>query len=1251
VTAAAEAQLGLVATRILLADIITGLRVRPTAALTAVASTPTRKVLTTNYDDAIERAAEARGVHPVPMLGTDVRAQQEPPERELYVIHLHGLPSQPDSLVLPGRTTEALVVDERFTRFISTTLASRELLYLGFSLGEGEVHLHAILAWIAKTVDDARPHYLLLPEDEIAGRAAEIATIVGYGNVRVASYVKDRAHTGVERAALALAPRSDDESHPTEKLTWVQPLLTELDPAEGWEQVQRAASSFDLGTGVAAVTEPKKLLELERAIVVAGPGMGKTTLLAWLPWMAGDKPCGIARLADFHPAQDGVAPAEAIWDLMREIGGGERVPVEVLDGPPGVLLLDGLEEAGARYAADVVNAITAARAERPQHCWIVTSRPSATAAELADSGFTCFGILASRKWAAKYLETRGVPEHRIRAMLDGYGLGDLLSIPQFATRLADRLLDEDDDGVLTPLDLLVTTQDSDVAREAQKRRVTAGVLTRWLRGIAAGMEIRGIASASIGDIAAVVADGPLSALDSRNLLVDLSLLVDIPDTAAFQRKTLQEGIVARAVLDAADPASLVEVIAVDRQSGEPVVRDDIEFMLDLVFEHATPLQRESLRLIDERRWARTVVTTGTLADAREALRVLWDRHEQRGLSFLSWSESGLRTSLAAVHAIAGRWPELVEERRGRLIADLSATNPAQTVRALTLLAQLPEDDDTASWLIPLFDDSRSHIVAEAVALAGRLQFAPAADRVLELLGSRVNNAIERSALVALVQLLPPQRLPELSALAGHNALRYLAERLTDRNDFDLDTGLAFVTQAREIDETAAWIVERLIDTAHENAWTPGRVGALMGSLRGRWGSGIPDPVKVAAVLSKQPKEALDALGVVPSAVAARSISRAQLLPLAHLDPATLTGDDLRFLRDAVASAVEEQAEWEERRGRAERRLSEIAAMLDADGTDVAPEDLMTGRPMLRRLNKNHQAIVAAIVDNHWPESLMGEENEAVASRIMTLGAAVRPPLTRERWLQVLDLCLSPSPVGLFEMSGDVPAWLRETLPADGLTILESMMSSAADPWTLTKLIVTAGLPRLNSALATVAFDRLRELSPADMYWTNSAGLLINEATVGQGRALLTLNLPPNTREYVTSELAREGDGDAQTDVIARLAAMVTAGEQPETPHWIRDITDPPVLEALAALSRTAIDHDVPKVLGFALGVIQKNESALALALIADLDANYGDRHPDIGIRAEQLRRRRATRAVLDRLPPTVAEAAAWFEANASVAGS
>jgi SIR2-like protein len=1246
VSAAAEAQLGLSDTRVLLADIMTGLRLRPTAALMAVASTPMRKVMTTNYDDAIERAACRRGLTPVPMLGTDVRAQDTPLEGELYVIHIHGMPSEPDSLVLPGRTTEDLVADEQFTRFISTTLASRELLYLGFSLGEGEVHLHAMLKWVAEKVDDARAHYLLLPEDEIVERAAEIRTIAGYGNVKVASYVKDRAHTGVERAALALAPRSDDEAGPGDQVTTVRSVLAEFDPADGWEQVQRAASSFDLGTGFTTVTDPAELLKLNRAVIVAGPGMGKTTLLRYLPSLADGRACGVARLADFHPAGDGVDPAEPIWDLMREVGGDKRMRVEVLDGAPGVLMLDGLEEAGSRNAVAVVNAISAAYRERPQHCWIVTSRPALAAVGLAGTGFTCLGILASRKWARTYLETRGVPEHRIRrAMLDGYGLGDLLTIPQFAARLADRLLDEDDQRVFTPLDLLVAEQQSVAAREAQTRGLTTGLLARWLRGIAAGLELRGLASAPVVDIAAVVADGPLAPQASRDVLVELSLLVDVPDIAAFQHKTLQEGIVARAVLDSSDPAALVELIAVNRQSGAPVVRDDTEFMLDLVFEHATPTQRVALRSIDERRWARTVITRGTIDDGREALGVLWDWHEQRGLTFV-FLESGLRTSLAAVAAIAGKWPQLVEERRTQLIADVAATDSARTMRALTLLAQLPADHDTASWLLPLLDDLRSQVVAEAVALAGRLRFGSAADRVLELLAGRTDGTVRRAALIAAVQLLPSQRLPELAAVAGHNTLRYLAERLLERNDFDLDTGIAFVSSAREMDETNAWIVERLIDTAHKNAWTEARVGALARSLRKVSGGGTPDPARIAAVFNKHPTAVLNAVGSVPSAPAARAVGRPVLLALAKLDPVLLVGDDLTFLREAITEAVVEQADYECRRNRYGLQLAEIVAKLDADGNDVPLEDLTTGVPPLRSLDKQHKAVIAAIVDKHWPESLLGEENEAVVERIASLGADIRPPLTRDRWMQVLELYLSASLVGRFDMSMDIPGWLRETLPSDCLSVLEPMVAAAADPWTLTKLVATAGAPRLNAELTAAAFKRLRQLRPDEKHWNTCAGWLISEATIDEGRTLLALDLPAAVRQYLTTLLAREGDADAQVDVIDQLRDEVNAGNEPETPHWSRDVTEPQVLDALATLARAAIDHNASGVLGFALGTILKNEGDHALTLITALEADYGNANADVSIRAEQLRRRRATRVVLGRLPPTVAEVATWFESQA-----
>lgn len=67
VTAQAEAAFGASAVKERLAEIVTGWRLHPTPALTALCGVPAGRVLTTNYDDGIERSARARAPcrHPV----------------------------------------------------------------------------------------------------------------------------------------------------------------------------------------------------------------------------------------------------------------------------------------------------------------------------------------------------------------------------------------------------------------------------------------------------------------------------------------------------------------------------------------------------------------------------------------------------------------------------------------------------------------------------------------------------------------------------------------------------------------------------------------------------------------------------------------------------------------------------------------------------------------------------------------------------------------------------------------------------------------------------------------------------------------------------------------------------------------------------------------------------------------------------------------------------------------------------------
>jgi hypothetical protein len=107
-----------------------------------------------------------------------------------------------------------------------------------------------------------------------------------------------------------------------------------------------------------------------------------------------------------------------------------------------VLALDGLDEVEEHLRPQAAESILAAVSRWPGHQWLVTFRPCEEVQTLTDVGFTSFHILPSRRWARKYLETRSVPQDRIeQAMLHGYGLGDLLGIPLFAARLADRLLE------------------------------------------------------------------------------------------------------------------------------------------------------------------------------------------------------------------------------------------------------------------------------------------------------------------------------------------------------------------------------------------------------------------------------------------------------------------------------------------------------------------------------------------------------------------------------------------------------------------------------------------------------------------------------------------------------------------------------------------------------------------------------------------------------------------------------------------
>jgi SIR2-like domain len=510
VSAEAERSVGLPALQENLAELITGARMRATPALTALCGVVGGRVLTTNYENAIELSAESRGLKPISLLPTQVQILEDPGEDEVQVIHINGMPSDPSSLVLPGRGMNHLVSDSTFARFVSATMAPRNVLYLGFSFGIAELHLLAILSWLSTEVDGAREHYLLLPAEEVRARKAEMAVFAGFGFVNVVAYEADESHTAVERIAVALAPRaiardSDDHGPWRARPTSVQPIMVRAEATDDHEILQQRVASFDYGwSDGKTIATPEQVLAVERALVVGAPGMGKTTLVNHLPPLAEGRLCAVGELGNLVPARDGDSPEQAIARILHLVEDGQRIAMEDLSRGDAVLLLDGLDEVEEPLRELAAAAIVAAVSSWPGHHWVVTSRPTAATAVLEDARFERFHILPSRRWARKYLETRGVPPHRVeQAMLDGYGLGDLLGVPLFAERLADRLLDGDVKN-LSPLELLVDEQYAATRREARKQGEETADLGGWMRSLAVALELRGRSSATIGELASIV---------------------------------------------------------------------------------------------------------------------------------------------------------------------------------------------------------------------------------------------------------------------------------------------------------------------------------------------------------------------------------------------------------------------------------------------------------------------------------------------------------------------------------------------------------------------------------------------------------------------------------------------------------------------------------------------------------------------------------------------------------------------------
>jgi len=245
-----------------IATVIREIDAQPTPLLRLIARAPSRIILTSNWDDALEKSAAEIGLTPRPFDPRMVAALGQPAENELFVVHLHGMASAPESIVMPGEFLDALSRDEAFVTGLRALLAAHSLLYLGYSFPREDVYLRDELIWIADHMRGIREHGLLVPEREYTARAAELNALQ-QANFRIGTFDSGAttAYEAVTQAALLLAPTT----------SVVAPQVT--------RRPDRNPSDYFLPPRVVVDDSDKSRDEIQQAIEMARAGFGDLPFL------------------------------------------------------------------------------------------------------------------------------------------------------------------------------------------------------------------------------------------------------------------------------------------------------------------------------------------------------------------------------------------------------------------------------------------------------------------------------------------------------------------------------------------------------------------------------------------------------------------------------------------------------------------------------------------------------------------------------------------------------------------------------------------------------------------------------------------------------------------------------------------------------------------------------------------------------------------------------------------------------------
>jgi hypothetical protein len=815
----------------IVSELVLARDVRPTALLQLLARVLSRKLLTSNYDDATERSIDAVGLTPKRIGPKEAAALGEPAEGEVFVIHVHGLAEHPASIVLPGPSLDALGEDEAFLNWLRGVLAPHTVLYLGYRFPPEDAYLPGELRWLGRSLIGTGTHALLLPAHEYTGETRARLHELQERNFRVFTFDAARNYEAVQQAGLVVAPAQQAVAETVEarvaqemKPYFRPPLILPEDPSVDREQWPARIMAARMGMAEDPFVLMEQLRESGTTLVIGEPGMGKTQLLYRLGEQNSDWPHVYLRLRDLASAlgDEAEAPRAFASALRGAKAFDDATPKPTLEGLEQntyAFLLDGLDEIAADRRAEVTEALASLTVEYPQHLYVVTSRPIGEREQLVGYGFTAFRLVLDGSWGRDFLlETRGIPQSRVDALYEQLPrVGELLGIPLYAALIGERLAD-DRELPASALELITDVGVRDAARaEAESGVFRADSLYRFLQTLALTLELRGVNEARVDDLAGLAAPTDLDPVEVRERLVERALLRDLPDVAAFQTVTIQEGLAAEGLHRTDDPVRTLREVAVAEVGGQDVLRGDLDHALDLFFEAAPPELRPALRALDELRWARTQRVDITSDEALETLEFLWGHFVTRRNWIDSDRSRELRDARAAIERLTSAHTAAAAEMRPTLIGATADDERTTRGNAIFFLQQLGRDDETAEWLLPRLRDQDDVVRRWAAHAAETMELIELRDDVAAAYQAETDELAAEALAFALFALTPEtDRLNALRDLmanrVGWGRVAYLAEKVP------LSDALSLLEEGGIASHDAEQLLERLLEERPLEQW-------------------------------------------------------------------------------------------------------------------------------------------------------------------------------------------------------------------------------------------------------------------------------------------------------------------------------------------------------------------------------------------------------------------------------------------------